>query len=163
MKKRAPHKQPSTKQAPRRRPRLVGQIYTIELSPRWCAAFQLLEAPYVVIPDVKVPSDATDEQVAAALASPIYRVLAMMRSGLAHARYRDRIPPIPVEIPNFFTMPPEGGYRLWVPHGFSRPATRAECEGQEIMAIWDYDNLVDRLRQHFLEGGYRPPAHFQLR
>lgn len=149
----------------RRRPRWnTGDLYAIHLTPRHDAIAQLLERDgYAAIFAVAVGAPAPSADQIARRA--VYRVLFTSPHVPREATRIGRLPGLVADIPPFFTRPPRAAHKRWEPdtfdiwqNGGARPATRQECVGLEVMAVWDHWSLVDRLRDEFLRGGDVPPA-----
>ncbi len=146
----------------KRRPRWnTGDTYAIPLSPQYCSGAQLLAAPFVALFDKAWRGDGAAPAPAPGQVArdPLYRILAVSPAALGDwiPLARLQLPAQP--IPDFFSTTPNGDYKIWTRDG-DRPATRLECHGLERMVIWGPDSLLDRLRAHFLRGGYTPPARY---
>ncbi len=146
----------------RRRPRWnIGDLYAIHLTPRHDAIAQLLAEPYIAILTGAVaaerPAPSTDEILKGAL----YRVLGASPNILRESTRIGHLPFLVATVPPFFRRDivaygAPSRYSI-KEDGVDRPATRDECRGLELMAIWNHDGLVERLRAQFLRGGYVPP------
>ncbi|MBK9034947.1 MAG: hypothetical protein IPL61_27405 [Myxococcales bacterium] len=141
----------------RRRPRWnIGDLYAIHLTPRHDAIAQLLEDNHVAILDGAVPVGSPAPSADELMKGWIYRVLFVVNEFLVEATRIGRLPFLIADVPPVFTGDTARGYKIHEADGSSRSATRVECRGLEPMCAWSHWNLINRLRDQFLRGGYVP-------
>ena len=133
-------------------------MFTLALRPDRLVVLQMLESPTVAIFNQLVPAAPSTDDLTGALASGVYRVLPVMKDASREWVGTGLAAPLQADVPVYFSRDPKDVYMLWYPEDFTpRVVPRDECRGLEVMAVWDHDNFIRRLRAHFFEGGYLPP------
>jgi len=127
-----------------------GTIVLIDLGDGYHAYARELHHPFVAIYDTRTIEPMEPDQI---ISQPFLFILAVFDKAFIRWQKVGYVPLIPNElaVPDRFIQDVvnPGDCRIVDVDGWEHPATIEECIGLEAAAIWDSDEVEDRIRDHY--------------
>ena len=136
----------------KRQRRKEGDLLRIPIDQTWHTYARVLRTPLLAFYDARTDGDLKPEEI---IRRPILFKLWVMHRATTSGRWR-RVAHVPLEPelleePTFFKQDPLKPNKFSLYRGTDEiPATRGQCEGLERAAVWEPENVEERLRDHYL-------------
>ena len=145
------------KSTSKRQQRTVGAIVKIPLDSSYHSYARILSQASFAFYDFRTKEDVSD--LTEIISSPILFIVAVFNDAVTRGRWV-KVGKLPLE-PYFQKLPRKFiwdtiGLRFQIyDNGNIREATREECQGLERAAVWEPEEVEERLRDHYAGGPNR--------